>query len=532
MNRTSSNSAAAPHTVLFCTPNQWTVAVVAGLAFSALAFPWYHQVSYWVGPILLLMVMTAGHMVFSSRLITPFPHISILIAGLQYGVGPWLSFYFPSGNSRYDIGEQLPRYLAYGSGCTIAVALGWAVVLYGTAGRRCPAVRSPPRLLAELDVLFWSGLLCGGLARFIGSPSLGFLLVLCANLRYVGALGRMLANGQGWQWRVGLTLGIEMLLATKGGMFHSLLLWGMSVFVLYLYRFRPKPLVVGSFFLMGLLLLPAFHESKWRLRASTWKIDTAESRWKGEDLGGGLNTAFSWLSYLAQGLWGAATLSMDKAFLADTIVRYNQGWIINQVMNVVPDEEPYAKGETLVTAAKAALMPRLLAPEKYSAGGKLHMARFAGMEMEGTSMNLGFAGEMYANFGYSGGVAGCFVYAALLGLGFRWVASRASRSPLWWVFLPYVASITFKAEDGIAEVLNWLVKATIVAVAVYWSFPAIRANLSGRTEPREITASSPRPKRGIRPRLGDRGQGRGILSMESGNQKVEMEEQTTGGPKS
>jgi hypothetical protein len=199
-------------------------------------------------------------------------------------------------------------------------------------------------------------------------------------------------------------------------------------------------------------------------------------------LSGGVNKAIAWLSYLAQGLWEAATLSMDSAFLSDTVVRYNQGWIVNQVMTLVPSEEPYAKGETIVTAAKAALVPRLLAPGKYTAGGKLNMARFAGMEMEGVSMNLGYAGEMYANFGYYGGIAGCFMYAVLLGLGFRWVASRALRSPLWWVFLPYVGSIAFKAEDGIGEILNWIVKATLVAAAVVLLFHDIRKALLAAPE--------------------------------------------------
>jgi hypothetical protein len=33
-------------------------------------------------------------------------------------------------------------------------------------------------------------------------------------------------------------------------------------------------------------------------------------------------------------------------------------------------------------------------------------------------MNLGFAGEMYANFGLWGGVLGCGVYSLVLGLFF------------------------------------------------------------------------------------------------------------------
>ena len=525
MSRTASALRADSRTILFCSPRQWMAALVAGLAVGALAWPWYQQVSYWVGAVLLLMVITACHMVFSSRLIVPFPHIAILIAGLQYTVAAWLSFYFPSAGLNYDIGLpspeylapaatvtydiglQLPRYLAFGSGITIAVVFGWALAIYGASGRPCPALSPSPKLLAELDVLFWFGLLCGLVARFVPSQGLGFLLLLCANLRYVGSLGRMLVNGPGWQWRVALTLVVEVLLATEEGMFHALLLWSVSAFAVYLYRFRPRPSVVSACICLGLLLLPALHESKWRLRQETWGGDATESPDERPDSSARpVKITFDWLWYLAEGLYEAATLSMDREFLADTIVRYNQGWIVNRVMNRVPSQEPYAEGETLVTAAKAALLPRLVAPQKYVAGGKLHMARFVGMEMEGTSMNLGYGGELYANFGSYGAVAGCFIYAALLGLAFRWVARRALRSPLWWVFLPYVGSIAFKAEDGVAEVLNWMVKATLVAAAVYLLSPALRAALSAAPDALEKRTPSPKPKPGPSRRLGARAQ--------------------------
>jgi hypothetical protein len=75
------------------------------------------------------------------------------------------------------------------------------------------------------------------------------------------------------------------------------------------------------------------------------------------------------------------------------------------------------------------------------------------------------------------------------------------RSPLWWVFLPYVGSVAFKAEEGIAEVVNWVVKASLIAAAVYLLSPALRAALSAAPGALEKTASSPKPKPGFSPRL-------------------------------
>ena len=183
-------------------------------------------------------------------------------------------------------------------------------------------------------------------------------------------------------------------------------------------------------------------------------------------------------------------MSWDEDFLRDCAVRYNQGWIINRVMETVPSNEPYARGRTLVAAAEAAALPRILAPNKVQAGGKANMERYAGLTLiEGTSMNLGYAGEMYANFGYWGGIIGCFCYALVLGLLFRWVFNRAALNPLWWAFVPYVGLIGLKAEEGIAEVLNWIVKAAIITAAIYFVFPAIRAALSRTAGPQGMTRS-------------------------------------------
>src|SRR5208282_345065 len=127
-----------------------------------------------------------------------------------------------------------------------------------------------------------------------------------------------------------------------------------------------------------------------------------------KDIGGGIMKS-------ANGGWG-------DEFLSEVALRYNQGWIINRVMQNVPSGEPYANGETLLAAVKASILPRLFSPDKVRAGGRENMRRFAGYTLgSGTSMNLGYAGEMYANFGYWGGIAGCFFYAFLLGLMFRCV---------------------------------------------------------------------------------------------------------------
>jgi len=167
--------------------------------------------------------------------------------------------------------------------------------------------------------------------------------------------------------------------------------------------------------------------------------------------------------------------------LGDMVQRFNQGWIIDRVLHHVPAEEPYASGETIVSALVASALPRIVMPGKHEIGGRAFMERFAGYPIrEGTSMNLGFAGEMYANFGYWGGIAGCGIYALVLGLALRWVCLRARQSALWWAVAIYAAHWAFKAETDIGAVLNYLVKAALVVYLVARCLPAFRAALAGR----------------------------------------------------
>jgi len=167
--------------------------------------------------------------------------------------------------------------------------------------------------------------------------------------------------------------------------------------------------------------------------------------------------------------------------IANSVTRFNQGWIIDRVMHHVPSEEPYARGETLWAALYATVLPRVLAPDKLVINGRVNMDRFAGHVMTGdTTMNVGFAGEMYANFGRWGGTFGCGLYALVLGLFFRWAAVLAQKSAFWWAIAVYCGHWAFKAETDIGGVLNYVVKAAALVFVVTVCMPSLRAELIGK----------------------------------------------------
>jgi hypothetical protein len=465
---------------LFLTGREWRIGLLVSAA-AGVGATWVSLfISVWIGVTVFFVTLTAYHMRHASLYIVPFPHIAILISALQYVLAAWIGFYYPPQISTYDIGAALPLYLSYGGPVVVAICVGWSLSLIRLKPTPQPAFPTSAKMLTEMDILLVVGLVTFFVGRHVEIPSLAFVFVLIANLRYVAVYGRMIVRGAGWGWRLAIVVGSEVLFAAESAMFHPLLLWTCWTVAVWMYCVKPSGRSVLCMLLAGALFLPAFQETKWRLRAGA-DDDLLGASETNATVQNRLSKTWTFVSYLASSLKHAATLDLNDDFIADTAVRYNQGWIVNRVMFFVPDIEPYAKGYTIKTAAMAAVLPRAIAEEKLKSGGQEYMAQYAGMELdEKTAMNLGYAGEMYANFGLVGGVIGCGVYALVFGLLFRWFCQRAFLNPFWWSLVPFIFFAALKAEDGIADTLNWTVKSCIVIAGIYFVFPGFRAALNGQ----------------------------------------------------
>lgn len=463
---------------LLLTGPQWRKTILTALPVTILAFFYSLDISIWIGIAVFLACLTIGHMTYASRHIVTLPNIAILIALLQYVFGAWLNVYWPPSNPVYDIGARLPTYLGYAGPVVIATAAGWALSLLYLHIRKRPVTTANAAVLSELDILFFVGLAGFIATRFVTIEGIRFVLLLIANLRFVGAYGRILLQARGWHWRVALLLSIEGLLAAGTTMFHDLLLWSVWTFAIWIYSYRPQPRVIIAAVIFALVLLPALQEAKWQLREAPTDDDPTSDYEFTSSAEQSVRQAFTWVGYLAPALKDTLTLQLDPDFISDMAVRYNQGWIINRVMFYIPEDEPYAKGATLKEDAVAALVPRIIEPEKFRSGGQVNMLRYAGIELgENTSMTLGYGGEMYANFGLTGGVIGCGLYALFFGIIFRYICLRAYESTLWWSVVPYIFYTAVKAEEDIGHVLNWTVKATVLLTFVFFAFPNLRRAL-------------------------------------------------------
>ena len=473
-----------PRNILHGTPAEWGVAVCCAALSAFLLFPLYEHISYWIGIGVMVGVVFLFHMVFFARCFVPVVHIVVLISVLQYVLAPWVAHYYPSVNPNYNIDDQIHAYITYAGPVVLAFAVGSMLPLMGLRGLPLPDVSKwagDRRVLVELDLLIVAGVVIAFARQQVG---LGFLGVLLANLRYPGLYGWMLLKRRGWVMRLAIILFIELLLAVNHGMFHHLVLWFACTFGIYLFVFRPKPRIIAVVLVTAAVMLPSMQYAKWMFRRVFWYGERDEVM---EELDIHVSSPPLLFTVLLMG--GAYKLvagGYDDEFIADTAVRYNQGWIVNRVLNHVPESEPFARGETLVTALRAAVFPRIMMPDKYTAGGKEYMLRFANYRLlPSTSMNIGYAGEFYANYGRTGGIFACGMYGLLLGLLLRWAYRVCTRSSvLWCIWVPFVAQGALKAETGLADAVNWVIKSLVVVIAMGLVLPVVHRNVDTRRKRR------------------------------------------------
>jgi len=460
---------------LFMSLREWYFSIGISFSIALLFLPWYWHISLWIGVGLVLTILTVINMAVASRYMLPFPQLALFIGCVQLILAAWGNHYYPMHNPIYNLGERLPVYLSYivpacvlyGAGLAAGFSTIWLMVHKHKALSEPPVVTR--KLAKELNAIFILGLVATFLQK-VSPSSLNFIMVLAGNLVFVGAFGYMLLNIPGWKVRSVIAITLLFGKSLNDAMFHDLVVWSASyVLVLSFSRQWSRKLIfstiiAGSIFVMLIINVKSDYRNQfWYGRAHI-----AKNRL----------TAFSTLI--------VNTLSNPKELLSSdkisfTLARLNQGWIVNQAMKITPLWKPYAWGDTIVKNIVGALVPRFLYPEKGEVGGRKDYETYTGRELvPGTSMALGYAGEMYVNFGPRWGVIGVGLYGLLIGMGFYWFYVKALRQPLWWAWATYFACIAIRAESSIGYMANWILKAAIVMVAVLCIFPGLRQVLAPR----------------------------------------------------
>ncbi len=386
------------------------------------------------------------------------------LALMQWIVGPVLAYNVLPYDSLYYMAVPEEQYMNYVVPACIALLTG---MYFPFTNERVIDAEDISKITIFLSDKKYLGYLLAGIgiaAGFAGSflpKSLSFLFFLLSGLQFVGVYLILFTDSK-LKWPAFLlVMGMSISSSVLMGMFGELVLWMM--FSLLIVSFVLKIPMPGKVALLtvGMLLILLIQSTKQEYRMATWYAESDKSN------------SEIYKEVVMSRLENPASLT-ETSVLQNMGARLNQGWIIARILNHMPDNYPFVKGETVETALYAGLLPRVLAPKKAVAGGRANFERFTGTELpESTSMDISLVGEGYANYGVIGGI----IFLLFIGIFYNLIIiqtiSIAKTYPTVILWLPVLFFQVVKAETDFATVFNHFTKAAMVAFMVFWGMTKV-----------------------------------------------------------
>jgi hypothetical protein len=179
--------------------------------------------------------------------------------------------------------------------------------------------------------------------------------------------------------------------------------------------------------------------------------------------------SFSAFSSLAEQRLGElrGNADVNTIFFGTFFVRINQGLWDNYAISKVEQNGNFLDGESIINATLGAFVPRFIWPDKPKFDNAL-LSRLTNMKIN-AFISISILAESYVNFKFFGGCIFMFIYGLLLrgyyALILRW---GFRRTPLYFVFLPFLFYTFTRAEVDFVQTIYSIVSSTIVLVGLFF----------------------------------------------------------------
>jgi hypothetical protein len=288
----------------------------------------------------------------------------------------------------------------------------------------------------------------GLILRLFGSifpGELAFFIYVLSSIRFVGAFALFSYNSNKyWKW-VAALLVIELYFGAIAAMYHDAVMWVLFFALYYIYTTKPSI----SLRLFGLCVCAVFIlfiqglKGAYRTRVS----ETGTS-----DLGLVLETSSQVSDVIG---------SEDN--ILGSLNRGNQAWIFASTKERMDRIGDYQGLHILSIYAEAALLPRILAPDKIMSGDKKIFNTYSGHQInQNTSMGLGVFADGYIAYGYWGVMFFTFGLGLLFNFTFRIVESWAKLSEFYVLMVLPLLNYAIRPDCELQTTINHLVKGLIV----------------------------------------------------------------------
>ena len=294
------------------------------------------------------------------------------------------------------------------------------------------------------------------------SSELAFVFYLLSSFKFVGVFMLICGTKQLKPWILALVYGSIISSSLAEAMFHDLITWLIMLGAVLAIKYKPSVMLKAATTIGFVALVIIIQQVKGEYRKKTWG-------------GGGGGDFESFENVLTSKKENNSLFSFES--LADHNVRINQGFIVTNIMNTVPEKVPYADGEELALILEAAFLPRVIAPNKLKAGDRTLFMKYSGMILhKGTSMGLSSVGDGYINFGPIGGSVFMFFWGLLFSVVLNGFHNISRFYPILLLFTPMVFYYPIRPDCELQTSLGHLVKSCMLIAFMFivWKHNFIR----------------------------------------------------------
>lgn len=418
---------------------------------------------------------------YSIGSVIPIRYLAGAFMCLQMLLGPVIAYNGADAFQREEYQMRIPE-LEYFLYALPAVSL-FIFGLHVTAGKLKGEVLNVGEISRFVDnsgnipyVFIGIGFLATYVSPFFGAE-LGFVFYLLSSFKFIGAFMLILGERHIKTWVLVLVFGSIIASTLQKAMFHDLLTWLIMLGAVLAIKFKPsltlKAIGAFSFIILAVLIQQI-------------KTDYRKAAWEGADGGAGIK-AFQ--NAIAKKERDNSLFSAES--LAGNNIRINQGYIVTNIMNTVPEKVPFENGTELMQILEAAFLPRIIAPNKLNAGDRNIFMKYSGLALkEGTSMALSSMGDAYINFGILGGCIMMFFLGFIFSEVLNAFHKYSQFFPFLLLFTPLVFYYPIRPDCELQTSFGHLVKSCflIYILVLFWKRDLNKVQQKIKETPQTVTA--------------------------------------------
>lgn len=402
---------------------------------------------------------------YSIGYVIPIRYLFGAFMSLQMLLGPTLAYNGLDAYQAVEYQMKVPAdtYFTYAIPAVLAFIIGLHINAGKLKGEQLDmvAIRRFVDGSGNLSYIFIGVGFFSSLAASFFSSEIGFVFTLVGNFKYIGALLLLLGSKKLNIVPLILVFGSVIFSSLGEAMFHDLLTWIIMMGAVIALKFKPGILVKATVALVFILLAVVIQQLKGDYRKS------------------GAGGAETFINLYTQKSEEGSMFSFNS--LAASNVRINQGYIITNIMNHIPAKEPFANGTELYKIVEAALLPRIVAPDKLNAGDRMFFMKYSGMPIaQGTSMGLSSMGDGYINFGVTGGVLFMFFLGLLFSVTLNGFYKNSKTYPVLLLFTTMVFFYPIRPDCELQTSLGHLFKSIFLLFVIFqiWKYKFVRKRVA------------------------------------------------------